>query len=68
MKWKHWLHGLVAAIVGGSATGAALLLADYERIMEPGGFVVLGKVVLILALTHLAMYLKQSPLPPEEGQ
>ena len=65
-RWRTWVRGLVASVVGGVAGSAAVVLADYQRIAGPGGFNVLWKVAAISALTHLVMYLQKSPLPEAE--
>lgn len=62
-RWHVWLRGMAAAVIGGVAGSASVVLADYARIAGPGGFGVLAKVAAISALTHLVMYLQKSPVP-----
>jgi hypothetical protein len=72
----HWIHGLGAAFIGGgagavSAAFSAMLLDPVKFNLADG----LGKVLKMMGMTFVvsgiistAMYLKQSPLPPEEGE
>jgi xanthine/uracil/vitamin C permease (AzgA family) len=64
--WSVWLRGLAAALVSGVATGALGVLAIPEAVTvaAPG---VLLKMAAIGAGVGLFGYLKQSPLPAEDG-
>lgn len=59
--WKNWVRGILSAGIGGAAN--ALLTA----VIDPMHFSVDGwKYAGGGALIAVAMYLKQSPLPPED--
>lgn len=64
MDWTHWLKGLVAAVIGGvSNTVVAMVVAPEQfNIHETRK---LGEMALGAGLVSAALYLKQSPVPPE---
>lgn len=61
-----WVRGLVAALVSGASTGIAAMLAVPEAVSLEAPIALL-KVCVIGAVVGVAGYLKQSPLPPEDG-
>lgn len=65
--WKVWLKGLVAAAVSSASNTIAVLIADPHHFnpSEVGGVRKLGTVVAISAVVGAALYLKQSPVPPD---
>ncbi len=71
----NWLHGLIAALIGGAASaldsGLALIIIAPEQFNLNKGLArtLLTITVLgVLSGVKLAFaYLKQSPLPPEGG-
>lgn len=63
---KHWLLGLVAALVSGAANAVILLVADPLTFNLHEGFSKLITVVTLNALVSVSLYLKQSPIPAEE--
>jgi len=73
---KVWLHGLVAAVISGGAGGVVNSLAAVG--IRPDAFnfnnsfkstaELAGVSFLFCAFLGLAFFLKQSPLPPEDGQ
>ena len=71
---KHWLHGLLAAIIGGgsSAVCAAVgpMMIDREVFNLQDGIGNVLKTMLagfiVSGLLQAAGYLKQSPIPPED--
>jgi formate-dependent nitrite reductase membrane component NrfD len=69
---RAWLHGLIAAFVGGGAsaitTDQGFILAERLGVDVPTlNLNALGIVFLTSGLSSAAMYLKQSPLPPIEA-
>lgn len=66
MDFKHWLHGLIAAVVGGGANAITVIILDPINFnLFQGGATKLGMATLVSAIVSAAMYLKQSPLPTE---
>ncbi|GAF97369.1 unnamed protein product [marine sediment metagenome] len=61
-----WLKGLVGGVIGGVANGILLLNLVPEAFGEHE-LVVLGKVVGVTAITSMALYLKEKPLPGVKG-
>jgi hypothetical protein len=59
-----WLHGLISAGVGGSATAISTIIVAPETFNFKEGLAKLGTVAAVSAIVSVAMYLKQSPLPP----
>lgn len=65
-NWRTWLHGLFAAIVGGSSNAVTLIIVDPLKFnMTHDGWKNLGTAVLVSGIVSAALYLKQSPVPPE---
>ncbi len=72
---KHWLHGLLAAIITGgagavTATFSAILIDPAKfHLGDPAGvsscFKMLGACFAINGFIGMCAYLKQSPIPPE---
>jgi hypothetical protein len=70
---KLWLHGLLAALIGGGASavsgGFANLVVDPKDFNLSGGlghlFETMGVMFVVAAVMSVVAYLKQSPLPPE---
>lgn len=71
MTLRTWLHGLAAAVVGGSASTAGSVLgamaAGYD-VFDIGFWQIIGGGVIGGALVSGLAYLKQSPLPPISEQ
>jgi hypothetical protein len=63
MKWKLWARGLAAAIIGGVSNSVVLVIVAPDK-FSMSDLSTLGRVALATALVSAAMYLKQSPLPP----
>ena len=61
-NWKLWLRGLIAATINSTAITVTSALTDPEHATNIGK---LGATVGVGALTGLLLYLKQSPLPPD---
>lgn len=70
--WRGWLHGLIAAIVGGAAS-AGFTFLSMNAAHSAGAdvpvlnFKALGIILLSSGLVNAFAYLKQSPLPPEDS-
>ena len=74
-SWKAWLHGLAAAFIGGGAS--AVTAGVTVSAINPTAFnfstqirptlVLMGVLFLLNGLMSAFGYLKQSPLPPEDG-
>lgn len=71
--WRGWLHGLLAAIIGGTASaglsyltlnGAHAAGADVPIL----NFKALGLILVSSGLVSAFAYLKQSPLPEEDDK
>jgi hypothetical protein len=61
---KIWIHGLLAAVVGGASTAASAALVDNVTFnFSHAGLVALGKISASAAAISTIAYLKQSPLP-----
>ena len=71
-KFKIWVHGLVAAFIGGAASaigsGFASMVSDPAHFNLGAGlgptFRLMGSAALISGMITAAAYLKQSPVPP----
>lgn len=56
---KHWVYGLISALIGGFGTFLAGLVVD----IDPHK---LWKLCLFTTATAVGTYLKQKPLPDEK--
>lgn len=63
MDWKVWLHGILAAGVGGAATAISTMVVDPESFNFGPGMKKVGMVAFVAALVNVAAFLKQSPIP-----
>lgn len=66
MTWlsiRKWLYGLMAAVIGGTANSVALVIVDPSAAQD---WDKLEKFAVTSALISLVLYLKQSPLPPDD--
>lgn len=69
-----WLHGLLAALIGGGSSGvmagmAAMGLAPDKFDLQtnlPNTLKMIGAVFIMSGVISVFTYLKQSPLPPIE--
>lgn len=66
MNFKHWLHGLGAAFIGGSSSAVSVMIVDPLKFNIHEGWKSLLEVCLINGILLAAAYLKQSPLPSDE--
>lgn len=64
--WRTWLRGLIGASIGGSANAITLLVVDPMKFNLADGWKNLLSAVVISGVVSAALYLKQSPVPPEE--
>ena len=63
---KIWVHSLAAAAISGGANGITVMIVDPIQFnIFQGGAQKLGMVVLVGLIVGAALFLKQSPLPPE---
>lgn len=65
---EHWLKGLIAAIIGGISNSIVLIIADPANFNLQSGLDNLLTISATSAILSAAMYLKQSPLPTDEGK
>ena len=64
MDWRTWIKGLLSACIGGAANSVTVMIIDPVQFNFSAGLSKLGAVAGISALLSVAMFLKQSPLPP----
>lgn len=67
MDWKnlhHWLYGLVAAVIGGTAN-ALLGSIGSAAVGQPLNWEQIGAIALSTGFLSAVTYLSKSPLPPE---
>lgn len=70
MNWKFWLYGLIAAVIGGSASAASnffVLPMVVNGISMHALLVATGWNAFAAALIALFAYLKNHPLPDWNG-
>lgn len=67
MNWKHWIHGLGSAFIGGGANAVTVMIVDPTQFNLEQGWQKLLAVFLVSAFLSACFYLKQSPLPPESS-
>jgi hypothetical protein len=66
VSWKKWLHGLMAALIGGAATAAGGALGAMAAGVDVFALLfwkIVGGAAVFGGLTSMIGYLKQSPLP-----
>lgn len=63
---SHWFKGLIAAMVGGAANGVLVNVVDPADFNVGPGWKKLATMIAASALVSAAMYLKQSPVPPDD--
>lgn len=68
MSWKHWLHSLIGAVIGGAANAVTVIVLDPLKFNLQDGWKNLLAAVIVSGLVSAALYLKQSPLPPEDAK
>lgn len=62
-----WLKGLLAAVIGGTATAALAVFTSPEVFQSlDNPWLTLGKIAGGAAVFNALAYLKQSPLPQDE--
>jgi hypothetical protein len=64
--WRTWLHGLIGAFIQSGATAVSVMVIDPQKFNLNEGLVNIGKLMLISGIIGAALYLKSSPVPPEE--
>jgi len=68
MNWKSWLKGLVAAVIGGAANAVTAVFVAPETFNFTGpGLLATLKMAGAGAFIAFWLYLKQSPLPPNNA-
>ena len=63
MAWRLWLKGLIAAIVGGTATTVTVVIVDPSTFNLQAGWKNLVTVMAVSGILNMAMYLKEHPVP-----
>jgi hypothetical protein len=63
--WRIWLRGAFAAAIGGGAHGFTAMVIKPEEFNFDFGWASLWRFTAISAGLSLALYLKQSPVPPQ---
>ena len=66
MKIKHWLKGLLSAVIGGVANSFCAMQIAPETFNLDAQLNNVIKMLIFSGVTHAAFYLKQSPLPGDE--
>lgn len=64
-NWHHWLHGLIGAFIGGSANTITNMIVSPETFNLNAGLPKVLEAALLSGIISAALFLKQSPLPPE---
>ena len=64
--WRTWLHGLLGAFNQSGATAVSVMVIDPAKFNLDEGLVNIGKLMLVSGIIGAALYLKSSPVPPEE--
>lgn len=67
LNWTFWWRGLVGAIIGGCANAILVTLIAPEAFNIGPGLVKLVQLAAGAGIIGAAQWLKQHPLPPEEG-
>lgn len=63
--FRTWVQGILAAAISGAANGVTVAVIDPLQFNLGAGLRRLLSVVVISALIGVALYLQQSPLPPQ---
>ena len=66
MAWRKWVQGLVAAVVGGTATAVTVAIVDPMKFNLQEGIRDLLTVMAVSAILSGAFYLKEHPVPESE--
>ena len=64
MNWKPWLYGLASAFIGGGASAVTAMVIDPATFNLAEGFNNMLSMWAVNGGFSVALYLKQSPLPP----
>lgn len=67
LDYRLWLHGLVGAFIGGSANAVTLVVVDPLKFNLQDGWRNLASAVFVSGIVSAALYLKKSPVPPEDS-
>lgn len=67
-NFELWLKGLLAAAIGGAASGVTAVIVAPETFNLYAGKAKLSAMVISSALFNTAMYLKQSPVPADDPE
>lgn len=63
---RAWFHSLLAAAIAGGSSGVSVMIVDPLQFNLSTGAGKLLQVIAVSAIVGVALFLKQSPLPPEE--
>lgn len=68
-RFETWAKGLLAAVIGGSANAvSAVLVAPGTFNFSHDGLIAIAKLAAAGGLINAVMYLKQSPVPKDNGE
>jgi hypothetical protein len=66
---KHWLLGLIGGSISSAASTITVMIVDPLKFnLTLDGLKNLGVLILVSGIFGAALYLKQSPIPPEENE
>ena len=66
--WRTWLHGLIGAFIQSGATAVSAMMIDPQKFNLETGLANIGKLALVSGIIGAALYLKSSPVPPEQSE
>lgn len=66
MKIKHWIMGLIGALVYGFASGIMLTIVDPQHFNLADGWETLKNAVMVSVMVSGAAYLQKSLVPPDD--
>jgi len=65
-NWRVWWRGIQGAFIGGVANTVSAMIHDAEKFNFSDGIHPLWQFALTSGIVSAFLYLKQSPVPPEE--
>lgn len=64
LNWSVWIKGIFASVIGGVSNAVVVVVVDPQTFLN--NLEKLGQIAAGSAIISLALYLKQSPVPPPE--